>query len=98
MFQLELLGFHFIHILSFPHLHSPTYPNILSLANASQFPTILAPCPYPSLFQSIPLLPVYSYLSALRAVRVNTETPTEVSWMAGMSLQPSLPNTHSSKK
>lgn len=39
-----------------------------------------------------------SYLSALRVVRVKTETPTEVSWMAGMSLQPTSPKSHSSEK
>jgi len=39
-----------------------------------------------------------SYLSALRAVSVKTETPTEVSWMAGMSLQPTSPKSHSSEK
>lgn len=39
-----------------------------------------------------------SYLSALSAVSVNTDTPTEVSWMTGMSLQAASPNTHSSNK
>lgn len=39
-----------------------------------------------------------SYLSALSAVSVNTDTPTEVSWMTGMSLHAASPNTHSSEK
>lgn len=39
-----------------------------------------------------------AYLSAERAVRVNTDTPTEVSWMKGMTLQPTLPNSHSSDR
>ena len=40
----------------------------------------------------------HTYLSAERAVRVNTDTPTEVSWMNGMTLQPTLPNSHSSDR
>lgn len=39
-----------------------------------------------------------TYLSAERAVRVKTETPTDVSWMKGMTLQPTLPNNHSSDR
>lgn len=36
------------------------------------------------------------YLSALSAVRVNTETPTEVSWITGIILQATVPKIHSS--
>lgn len=39
-----------------------------------------------------------SHLSAARAVRVNTDTPTDVSWMKGMSLHPALPKSHSSAR
>lgn len=39
-----------------------------------------------------------AYLSAERAVRVKTDTPTEVSCMKGISLHPVLPNSHSSAR
>lgn len=40
----------------------------------------------------------FDHLSALSAVSVNTDTPTEVSWITGMSLHAASPNTHSSEK
>ena len=39
-----------------------------------------------------------TYLSAERAVSVKTDTPTEVSWIKGISLQPILPNSHLSAR
>lgn len=39
-----------------------------------------------------------TYLSAERAVSVKTDTPTEVSWIKGISLQPTLPNSHLSAR
>lgn len=39
-----------------------------------------------------------AYLSAARAVRVNTDTPTDVSWINGISLHPVLPKSHSSAR
>lgn len=39
-----------------------------------------------------------AYLSAARAVRVNTDMPTDVSWINGISLHPVLPKSHSSAR
>lgn len=39
-----------------------------------------------------------AHLSAASAVRVKTDTPTEVSWMKGMSLHPTRPKSHASAR
>lgn len=39
-----------------------------------------------------------AHLSAESAVSVNTDTPTEDSWINGISLQPTRPKTHSSTR
>lgn len=68
------------------HTNSPVCPDVVA-----HLPKHLPPSERRSLSSR-------TYLSAERAVSVKTDTPTEVSWIKGITLQPVLPNSHLSAR